>query len=231
MPQFVKSACWAVTRFCDPYANLSYSQDGEDMIVDRLFTGKSDGFYVDVGAHHPVRFSNTCIFHRRGWRGINIDADSTLMAAFERARPADINLAFGVAEHDDELQLSIFDDPALNTLNSEVARQLEADTSYRVVERRQISVRPLRALLEEHLPGGCEIDLLNVDAEGLDLSVLKSNDWQRFRPQCTLVEAGHAPLDQIRNDPVFQFMVEQGYSLYAKTVRTLIFTNSEIASA
>jgi hypothetical protein len=58
----------------EPYLNQSYSQEGEDMVLYRTFETVKEGFYVDVGAHHPDRFSNTYKFYKQGWRGINIDA-------------------------------------------------------------------------------------------------------------------------------------------------------------
>src|ERR1700726_1466588 len=87
----------------DPFVNLAYSQDGEDMILRRLFERQKSGFYVDVGAHHPYRFSNTCYFYRRGWRGINIDPNPEAIAAFRRDRPHDINVCVGVSEEAGEL--------------------------------------------------------------------------------------------------------------------------------
>src|SRR5581483_2050578 len=74
-----------------------YSQEGEDLIASRLFDGKANGFFVDVGAHHPIRHSNTYLLYRRGWRGINIDATPGSMAAFRRLRPEDINIECLVA--------------------------------------------------------------------------------------------------------------------------------------
>ena len=70
----------------DVYAEKSWSQEGEDMILLRFFEYRRDGFYVDVGAHHPRRFSNTCALYRRGWHGINIDATPGAMQAFRRER-------------------------------------------------------------------------------------------------------------------------------------------------
>lgn len=64
------------------HAKLSFSQEGEDMLLDRFFMNQKDGFYVDVGAHHPERFSNTNYYYLRGWRGINIEADPSLMKEF-----------------------------------------------------------------------------------------------------------------------------------------------------
>jgi len=71
----------------DKYALKSYSQEGEDMILRRIFEDNETGFYVDVGAHHPARFSNTNYFYKRGWRGLNIDAMPGSMSKFKKYRP------------------------------------------------------------------------------------------------------------------------------------------------
>lgn len=80
------------------YHTKSYAQEGEDMILHRIFERQSVGFYVDVGAHHPFRFSNTYLFYQKGWRGINIDAMPNSMRLFNRFRPRDINLECGISK-------------------------------------------------------------------------------------------------------------------------------------
>jgi hypothetical protein len=45
---------------------VAYSQEGEDLVLLRMFEGQNAGVYVDVGAHHPFRFSNTCLLHIDG---------------------------------------------------------------------------------------------------------------------------------------------------------------------
>src|SRR5581483_8094739 len=77
---------------------LVYSQEGEDLLLARLFDGQKKGFYVDVGAHHPFRFSNTYLLYLNGWRGINIDAMPGSMAAFRKLRPRDINIECMVSQ-------------------------------------------------------------------------------------------------------------------------------------
>ena len=81
------------------YSNISYSLQGEDMVLKELFADKNQGFYVDVGAHHPFRFSNTYLFYKKGWRGINIDAMPRSMELFDKFRPRDINIECGVASN------------------------------------------------------------------------------------------------------------------------------------
>ena len=89
--------------FLDGYSLKSYSQEGEDMILKRFFEGKQRGFYVDVGSHHPKRFSNTYFFYKTGWRGINIDPMPGSMKLFDKIRTRDINLECGIFESEDEL--------------------------------------------------------------------------------------------------------------------------------
>lgn len=84
-----------ITRF----ASKSYAQQGEDLILREILNYASTGFYVDVGAHHPFRFSNTYLFYKQGWRGINIDAMPGSMTLFHRFRPRDINIECGVANN------------------------------------------------------------------------------------------------------------------------------------
>ena len=74
-PLFVKNFLRRVQSFLtwDIWINYSYSQEGEDMVLKRIFDKQTKGFYIDVGAHHPKRFSNTYNFYLKGWKGINID--------------------------------------------------------------------------------------------------------------------------------------------------------------
>ena len=53
----------------------SYSQDNEDLFLNEYFEKISNGFYVDIGCHHPKRFSNTYLLYKKGWKGVNIDAN------------------------------------------------------------------------------------------------------------------------------------------------------------
>ena len=91
----------------DTWINLSYSQECEDLVLKRIFENKI-GFYVVVGAHHPKLFSNTYLFYKKGWKGINIDALPESMKLFNKMRPRDINIEIGVIEVEDELNYYVF---------------------------------------------------------------------------------------------------------------------------
>lgn len=214
-------------RLFDRYATKSYAQEGEDMILQRLFAEQNAGFYVDVGAHHPQRFSNTYLFYKKGWHGINIDPNPQAIRAFQSMRPRDINLQMGVSDREEVLTYHSFDEPALNTFDEALATSREATTRYKRTAASQIPVRRLESILREHLPSGTNIDFLSIDVEGLDLAVLRSNDWSRYRPKCVLVESLETSLEDAGHGAIGAFMKNQGYGLFAKTVNTLFFLRKE----
>jgi len=202
-----------------------FGQEGEDLIVGRLFDGVKNGFFVDVGAHHPFRFSNTWLLYQRGWRGINIDATPGAMAVFRRWRPEDINIECLVSTDTRPRPYFLHDEPALNTMSEDLVKRRALESpQYRMRETIMLEARTLASILEQHVSQGCGIDLLNVDVEGHDLEVLRSNDWARFRPRVIVAELLVTSLADIEGHPIDIFLVERGYRLFAKMYNSAVFT-------
>ncbi len=232
MKTFLRSNFGWLTRYLiravDPWARLSYAQEGEDVLLDRLLAKQEKGFYVDVGAHHPKRFSNTHYFYMRGWRGINIEPNPAVHDLFRKMRSRDVNLQLGISDQPSELLYYEFDDPALNTFDAQLVCDRETSTPYRVIATRRIKVEPLASVLAAHMPSCQPIDFLSVDVEGLDLNVLRSNDWERFRPRCVVSEVINADLGSavLTSNPLVSYMLAQRYHLVAKTCNSWLFLDT-----
>jgi FkbM family methyltransferase len=210
-------------RWFETYAKASYSQEGEDLILERFLEGRKEGFYVDVGAHHPRRFSNTYRLYLRGWRGLNIDANPGSMRMFRRLRPRDINVEAGVSAVKGEITFHIFNEPALNTFDRELALK-RVNTTYTIIKEVPLTTQPLWMLLDQYVPSGTRIDLLTIDVEGFDYEVLQSNDWLRYVPEFVLVEQLETQaVITASNDPISMLLSAQKYSIVAKTMNTLLF--------
>jgi FkbM family methyltransferase len=205
------------------YAVKSHSQEGEDMVLRRIFADKSDGFYIDVGAHHPKRFSNTYLFYKAGWRGINIDAMPESMKVFRRFRPNDINLEVPVSDTNETLTYYAFNEPALNGFSKELSEGRDGKDGYRIIFKQEIATKTLESILDEHMPKGKSIDFLSVDVEGFDFRVLISNNWERYRPSFVLVEILGSTMEMIMESDMARFMRSKGYMVYAKTYNTTFF--------
>ncbi len=205
------------------YARDSYSQEGEDLLLERYLYNKRTGFYIDVGAHHPKRFSNTYRLYLQGWRGLNIDANPGSMRMFRRMRPRDINIEAAVSSVSEELTYYVFNEPALNTFDKQLALKWAAEKSFITQEIKTVPV-PLWRLLDQYVPQNVNIDLLTVDVEGLDYDVLQSNDWTRYSPEYILVECLEGlTFDTESSDPIKQFLTQRHYTMAAKTMNTVLF--------
>ncbi len=211
------------------YARRAYSQEGEDIVLERFLEDRQTGFYVDIGAHHPKRFSNTYLLYLRGWRGLNVDATPGSMSNFRQVRPRDINVEAAIGAGGKELTFYVFNEPALNTFDKELARK-EAVGQYRIVREMMIRTIPLSELLDTYLPQGVNIDVLSIDTEGLDYEVLCSNDWSRFRPEYVLVECfGAQTITDALAHPACQLLAKENYVMVAKTMSTVIFRQVKAA--
>ncbi|MDB5146688.1 MAG: FkbM family methyltransferase [Mucilaginibacter sp.] len=210
----------------DQYLSLkSYSQEGEDMVLRSFFEGKKNykGYFVDVGAHHPYRYSNTLFFYQKGWKGINIEPTPGAIKAFNIFRRKDINLNIGVSDRRDKLIFYCFNEPALNGFSKELSEERNGTSKkYKIIKEVEVETYPLAEILDKYLPAGQKIDFLTIDVEGLDLIVLKSNNWNKYKPSYILVE-DRIDFTNLSDSEVYKYLEEQGYQLVAKTLRTLFF--------
>lgn len=213
----------AMHILCDGFSTKSYSQEGEDMILRRLFEKQNTGFYIDVGAHHPKRFSNTYFFYKKGWSGINIDAMPNSMALFNRIRPRDINIEKPISNTQDTLTYFMFNEPALNGFSKELSEKRNTKGRYFIKSQIDIQTDTLNHILDSHLPALQEIDFLSIDVEGLDFQVLQSNCFSKYKPKVILIEILSSRLDEVVTDPISVFLKQYNYSIYAKAVNTVIY--------
>ncbi len=214
-------------RELDSYSTLSYSQEGEDLILKRIFEGQKTGLYVDVGAHHPKRFSNTYLFYKMGWRGINIDAMPGSMDEFKKIRPNDVNLEEAVSAKKEKLKYYVFNEPALNTFSKQEVKKKNGRGNYKVINEVILETITLSEILYNHLKVTDQIDFLNIDVEGLDLEVLRSLDWSLHYPKIILIEDLNYSIEKFSESEIFNFLEPKGYTIIAKTFNTLIFIKKE----
>ena len=166
----------------------SYSQFGEDLLLKSFLQKEYEdalyrGFWVDIGAHDPIRFSNTKIFSDRGWHGINVDALPKAIERFNKVRRNDINVNVGIGVEHATMEYYMFSDHAVNSFSKKFAEKVILEGAFRFLGTKEISVITLKELLDTYLPANQAIDFFNIDTEGLDITILQSNDWSKYRPK------------------------------------------------
>ncbi len=202
--------------------SICYSQNGEDLVLNRFLDNKKEGFFVDIGAHHPIRFSNTFLFYKKGWSGINIDAMPDSMAQFNKIRPKDINIEIGVGLKNDNLTFYQFNESALNTFSKKEALSKEKDR-YKIIKSNMVKVDTLENILDKYLPKNKKIDFFNIDVEGKDEEVLISNNWEKYKPDYILIEILREVYLSKNNSSIKKFLKTKGYIPINKIFDTYIF--------
>jgi FkbM family methyltransferase len=227
LPAAARNATGNIKHAIKPYfspALESYSQFNEDLLIDLLLLQKKEGFYIDVGANDPVFNSNTKRFYDRGWRGINIEPGVEQFEKIKQARPRDTNLNVGVGPANGSMIFyRVVGDSTLSSFNKSVASNM-AKAHGKKVEEVIVSVLRLVDIYEGYVKGS-HVDFLSVDAEGLDLEVLKSNDWNKFRPSLVMVEADSQYTE------IVGYMECRHYYLLFNNNHNVIFMDRETSEA
>lgn len=211
----------SLVRYEDLWNVVSTSQLGEEIGVKHWYNcvGRfSDGYkgiYVDVGAFHPFLYSNTRWAYEQGWKGINIDANKRSIDLFNIFRPGDININCGVSDENSELTF-YYHEGADNTFCG------EPNIEYK--EKMVVPVKTLNTILEEnHIK---KIDFLDIDIEGFDEKVALSFDWEKYSPQCVLIEMHRSwgKLEDLLNkSKIHKKLVQEGYHLIAFYIVTALY--------
>ncbi len=222
--QLYRDVKTAFPEHIDIYA----SQEGEDVLLRRLlapFYNDPNGFYVDVGAHHPYRFSNTLHYYLHGWRGINIDPIETAITLFNDLRTQDINICCAVSSTPGEKIFYEFSETAYNTLCLERSNTVSTKTQQPIMER-TVECQKLRTIILNHNDrfNISKFMFLSVDVEGLEEDVLLSNDWEKYRPKIVLAEA----LTEDSLYGIINIMETFGYFIIARTKNTYFFADRKI---
>ena len=154
-------------------------------MLRRVFRGRKQGFYIDVGAMDPVAESVTKLFYDEGWFGINIEPNEWFYGKLLQERPRDINLNLALGERDEEKELFLFERIGNSTFE-ESSRDRYVDRGYEAKPVR-VTVTTLAAICRDYVR--TRIDFLKIDCEGWEKFVLKGADWDRFRPTVLIIEA------------------------------------------
>ena len=183
----------------------SYSMDGEDVEIFGYFKNKKNGFYVDVGAYHPIERNNTMLLYKQGWEGINIDISNFSIKLFNHLRPRDINLNLAISKNEGDVEM--YFQKKISQLST--IKKNQAEKSFQGnIKIKKINSKTLTSVLDNSRFKGRKIDLLDIDVEGADIDVLESLDFGRYSPEIICVEVIEENNEGSR---IFNFLREKGY--------------------
>lgn len=214
----------AYLEFSTPTSTLSYSQFGEDLSLLRLLP-EQEGCFIDVGAGHPKRGSNTYALYRRGWSGILLEPLESNVRRLKRHRSRDRVIHAACGRFCGVTDVYEFDDYHFSTTSDTTVEGLSR-RGLRPIARHQVPLVTLASLDIKTLPS--QPSLLSVDVEGSELDVLEGNDWTKFRPRVVCVELWTNPLKS--TSPPHEFLGDHGYLLSDYMGLSGIYVHSSAAT-
>lgn len=206
----------------------SYSQCGEDMIIDFLFEvkGIKNPSYLDIGSNEPVKYNNSYFFYKnRNGKGVLIEPNPALADKIKSKRERDVLISAGVGFNDreEEADYYVMDWHMFNTFSKEIAEETEKNYNGRNNIKGVIKLKltPINDVLKNHFSKG--LDLLSIDVEGLDFEILSSIDYTKYQP---LVICAETKVGADNNaSKIADFLATKGYQLYSQTPINGIFVH------
>ncbi len=193
-----------------------YSQYKQDKFLDKIvFNGKKSGFFIDVGAHDGIRFSNSYFFEKnREWKGICIEPNPNVFSKLKENRTC-TNLNICAGENNQIINFTKIEGPAemlsgvtdsyapehLKRINKEVSSHGGSMETIEVKMKRLDSIEGITDRV---------IDFVSIDTEGNELGVIKSIDFNNINISCFVIENNYNDHEMIR------LLQEHGYEHIAK---------------
>lgn len=208
---------------------FSYAQFGEDLVAAGLFhaLGIDKPTFLDIGAYKPIKSNNTYLFYERGARGVLVEPNVGLSDELRRARPGDTLLVAGVGVTDaTEADYYVMSYDELSTFSKEQAERLTATSDQTIVEVVKMPLLSLNRVIADHFAGAAP-DFLSIDIEGLDFAVLKTLDFDRFRPKVICAETVLTGT-LAHNPDTPKLLAEKGYELRGMTHPNVLFVDKRL---
>lgn len=208
----------------------SYSQSGEDRVVKFIFEalGIQKPTYLDIGAHDPVRYSNTYLFYEDGCNGVCVEPNPRLFSRLQHWRPRDVCLNVGIGAISREaVPFYELSSDTLSTFSESEAKRNVEKHGLQIERVIRIDIMTPGDIIQKYFQSSP--DFVSLDVEGLELEILGAFDFSGARPVVICVETITYEKNGggVKLTNVIEFLTNVGYMLYADTNINTIFVDRQ----
>ena len=220
--------------YYEKYSKKSYSLSNVDLVIERIFKNKKNGVFVDVGCNHPIKYNNTYLLYKKGWRGINIDLDQESIEQFNKLRSGDDNIQTLVTSFDDEEKELYFyhSRSAINTISKELAES--RNKNFKKIKK--LKGKTLNSIIENSKFKGSKINFLSIDIENYEYEALKNFNFGKYDIDIIVteikdtniknLEVYNLSLENIVKTDLYKLLTNNNYKLINWINADLIFAKN-----
>ena len=220
--------------YYNKYAKTSYSISGVDLIVDRIFSKMKKGIYIDLGCNHPIKYNNTYLLHKRGWEGINIDADEKSIKEFKDLRKKDYNIRALISSKKSRIKYYFYHKrSALNTVNAKLVKKRKKKPKKIIIRE----ATTLNDIIENSPYKKSKLNFLSIDIENHEYEALKNFKFKKYNIDCIVIEilnlsngeieTQNQNLDFILKSNVFKLLKKNNYKFINWVNSDFVFVNKK----
>lgn len=220
-------------KYYEKYTKKSYSISNVDLIIDRMFSKITNGIYIDVGCNHPIKFNNTYLLYKRGWKGINIDLDKKSISEFNLLRSKDYNLRALISDEDDKEKEIFFyhERSAINTVSKNLITHRK--TKIEDIKIIKEKTTTLNKVIDNSPFRNQKINLMSIDIEDHEYEALKNFDFNKYAIDCIIAECHdleqekleiyNQSIEKVISHKLYKLLLENNYKLINWVNSDLIF--------
>ncbi|MGJ8482148.1 FkbM family methyltransferase [Sphingobium yanoikuyae] len=185
----------------------SRAQNFEDVMLWRAVGGVQAGFFIDVGAQHPIKDSVSKIFSEKGWGGIHVEPTPEYANMLREDRPSETVISAAISAKIGTISFFAIANSGLSTGDRDIAEaHAAAGHPYRKITVPTLSLDDLLTLAPSD-----DIHWLKIDVEGMEQDVLESWRLSPRRPWIVLIEA-NLPGSQVPSHEKWEALIlAKGY--------------------
>lgn len=229
---FIKNFIYKI--YYSKYSKTSYSISNVDLIINRIFKDIKKGVYIDVGCNHPIKFNNTYLLYKKGWEGINIDADISSIKLFNQFRKKDKNINCIVSDNEEIKDFYIYHQrSAINTLSKDLVDSRKTKPIKIIKENSST----LNKIIENSPYNKTKINLLSIDIENHEYEALRKFNFKKYKVDVIVIEClnikikkleiYNQSLDHILNSNIYKLLLLNDYKLINWVHSDLIFVRND----
>lgn len=215
---------------CFNSKKVSFSQSGEDLIVKRTLSkiGIKNPTYLEIGTNDPVLNNNTYLFYINGSRGVLVEPDPIFFKKIKRKRKKDVLLNCGVGiSNEKNADFYIISNNSLNTFSKEEAEKIKSFGKDKIIKTINTPLISINEIIKKYFPN--YPNFISIDVEGLDFEILKSINFNIYRPEVFCIETITFTQDntELKREEIFKYMDQIGYMNFADTYINTIFVDKK----